>query len=129
MCLSVSISFDTLTFFTLDISSGENDVFPICYLKVSFANDFGISLEDYMILAHETFNIGSLELMKPRYYYIWYKGNKFDLDLGRFKAKHYNTRVYESLRVGGIRTDIFGIDASYKMGMFKIGGIYDIKRE
>jgi len=127
ICLSLPISFDTLALFTLDISSGKSDIFPICYLKASFSNNFGISLEDYMTLDHETFNIGSLKFMKPRYYYIWYKGDKFDLDLGKFKAKHYNTRIYELLRVGGIRTDIFGVDVSYKNRMLKIGSIYDLK--
>ena len=127
IALSVSISFDTLTLFTLDLSSGKSNVFPICYLKAAFSDNFGVSLEDYITLSHETFSIGSLNIMKPRYYYLWYNGEKFAANFGKFKAKHYNTRIYELLRVGGIRTDVFGIDVSYKNKSLKIGGIYDLE--
>lgn len=119
------VTLDTLTFYTIDLETGNSSIFPIAYFTFEPIKGIGIRLEDYLALSHDTLNLGPISLMKPRLYYGYYYGNDLSIKIGNFRSEYYNTRKINFLRVGGFYDYNYGAEVKYDYGNFTFLGRYN----
>ncbi|OOC44131.1 DNA-binding protein [Thermosipho sp. 1074] len=130
LSFSGNFSLSILNLTTMGLDDGAFDYFPILYVTYQPFDFLAFKVTDYLELSHDSWNLGTYSIFKPRYYYLEGKFDLFGydvkLDVLKTRLKKSQTEKLEGLRVGGLKFDYYGAGLDVKIGKINLGAAYDL---
>ncbi|WP_143611750.1 MULTISPECIES: hypothetical protein [unclassified Thermosipho (in: thermotogales)] len=70
LSFSGNFSLSILNLTTMGLDDGVIDYFPILYITYQPFDFLAFKVTDYLELSHDSWNLGTYSIFKPRYYYL-----------------------------------------------------------